>query len=91
MRTLALLLLLIGFGANCQTIKEVNISQTLVKSGYSEGSERIAFATERKDTLYVLKDMYHLMVYMWNNPNYKAKDTPVFIKVDSLEQFFGKK
>lgn len=50
----------------------------------------IAYATENKDTLYVLKGMTGMMHEIWDLPHYVA-DKPVIIPVNSLDRFYGRR
>lgn len=78
MKRLLFLLTLVfslGFSAKAQDSTSANPLAT-----------RIALPNPTKDTLYVVKPMYGMVVSMWNDPQYEA-EKPVFIPVNSLEGY----
>ena len=49
-------------------------------------SERIAVLNDTRDTLYVVTNMYSMMLGMWDKPEYDL-ERPVIIPVRTLTQF----
>ena len=56
---------------------------TLGITSYSQSTESVAYATPKKDTLYVVKDMFIMIETLWNQPRNIA-EKPVLIPVESI-------